>query len=116
MPPAPELAKLSRPRIYRVSPRERLFRLLDERREHPVVWLSGAPGGGKTGLVASYLEARKLNAVWYHVDPGDADPATFFYYLGLAGSRFGGKKARALPLFTDEYRRDLNGFARRWFR
>ena len=116
MPPAPELAKLSRPRIYRVSPRERLFRLLDERREHPVVWLSGAPGAGKTVLVASYLEARKLNAVWYHVDPGDADPATFFYYLGLAGGRFGGKKARALPLFTDEYRRDLNGFARRWFR
>jgi LuxR family maltose regulon positive regulatory protein len=116
MPPAPELAKLSRPRIYRVSPRERLFRLLDERREHPVVWLSGAPGAGKTVLVASYLEARKLAAVWYHVDPGDADPATFFYYLGLAAGRFGGKKAPALPLFTDEYRRDLDGFARRWFR
>jgi len=116
MPPAPELAKLSRPRIYRVSPRERLFRLLDERREHPVVWLSGAPGAGKTVLVASYLEARKLAAIWYHVDPGDTDPATFFYYLGLAGSRLGGKKARALPLFTDEYRRDLDGFARRWFR
>jgi ATP/maltotriose-dependent transcriptional regulator MalT/DNA-binding SARP family transcriptional activator len=116
MPPAPELAKLSRPRIYRVTPRERLFRLLDERREHPVVWLSGAPGAGKTVLVASYLEARKLAAVWYHVDPGDADPATFFYYLGLAAGRFGGKKAPALPLFTDEYRRDLDGFARRWFR
>ncbi len=116
MPPAPELAKLSRPRIYRVSPRERLFRLLDERREHPVLWLSGAPGGGKTVLVASYLEARKLVGIWYHVDPGDADPATFFYYLGLAGSRLGGKKLPALPLFTDEYRRDLDGFARRWFR
>ncbi|MGE5794696.1 MAG: BTAD domain-containing putative transcriptional regulator [Bacteroidota bacterium] len=116
MPPAPELAKLSRPRIYRVSPRERLFRLLDERREHPVVWLSGAPGAGKTVLVASYLEARKLPAIWYHADPGDADPATFFYYLGLAASRLGGRKARPLPLFTDEYRRDLDGFARRWFR
>src|SRR5262245_12424654 len=116
MPSAPELAKLSRPRIYRVTPRERLFRLLDERREHPVVWFSGAPGAGKTVLVASYLEARKLAAIWYHVDPGDTDPATFFYYLGLAGSRLGGKKARALPLFTEEYRRDLEGFARRWFR
>ena len=116
MPPAPELAKLSRPRVYRVSPRERLFRLLDERREHPAVWLAGAPGAGKTVLVASYLEARRLTGIWYHVDPGDADPATFFYYLGIAGSRLGGRKARALPLFTDEYRRDLDGFARRWFR
>ena len=35
---------------------------------------------------------------------------------GLAGGRLGGKKAAALPLFTDEYRRDLHGFARRWFR
>jgi len=30
-PPTPAPAKLSRPRLYRVSPRERLFRLLDER-------------------------------------------------------------------------------------
>ena len=116
MPPAPELAKLSRPRIYRVSPRERLFRLLDERREHPVVWVSGAPGAGKSALVASYVDARKLAAIWYHVDSGDADPATYFYYLGLAGAGRGAKKAPGLPLFTDEYRRDLNGFARRWFR
>ena len=67
-------------------------------------------------LVASYLEARKLVGVWFHVDPGDADPATSFYYLGLAGASLGAKKQRELPLFTDEYRRDLAGFARRWFR
>ncbi len=115
-PPTPQLAKLSRPRLYRVSPRPRLFRLLDERREHPVVWLSGGPGAGKSALLASYVEARKLPAVWYHVDAGDADPATFFYYLGLAAAGLGGKKLPALPLFTDEYRADLEGFARRWFR
>jgi ATP/maltotriose-dependent transcriptional regulator MalT/DNA-binding SARP family transcriptional activator len=115
-PPTPQLAKLSRPRLYRVSPRERLFRLLDERREHPVVWVLGGPGAGKSALVASYLEARKPPAVWYHADAGDEDPATFFYYLGLAGAGLGGKKLPALPLFTDEYRRDLVGFSRRWFR
>jgi len=114
--PTPELAKLSRPRLYRVSPRERLFRLLDERREHPIVWVSGGPGAGKSALVASYVEGRKIPAVWYHVDAGDADPATFFYYLGLAAGGRGGRKLPALPLFTDEYRRDLEGFARRWFR
>jgi ATP/maltotriose-dependent transcriptional regulator MalT/DNA-binding SARP family transcriptional activator len=114
-PPAPQLAKLSPPRLYRVSPRERLFRLLDERREHPVVWVLGGPGSGKSALVASYIEARKPPAVWYHTDAGDEDPATFFYYLGLAGAGLG-KKPAALPLFTDEYRRDLVGFSRRWFR
>jgi hypothetical protein len=33
MPPAPELAKLARPRLYRVTARERLFRALDGLRE-----------------------------------------------------------------------------------
>jgi ATP/maltotriose-dependent transcriptional regulator MalT len=114
-PPAP-LAKLTRPRLYRVSPRERLFRLLDERREHPALWITGAPGAGKSALLASYLDARRLAAIWYNVDATDRDPATFFYFLGLAAAPLGGPKAPPLPLFTDEYRRDLTGFARRWFR
>jgi ATP/maltotriose-dependent transcriptional regulator MalT len=61
--PAP-LAKLTRPRLYRVSPRERLFRLLDERREHPALWITGAPGAGKSALLASYLDARRLETIW----------------------------------------------------
>jgi LuxR family maltose regulon positive regulatory protein len=113
---APELAKLTRPRLFRVGPRERLFRLLDELREQPAVWITGAPGAGKSALVASYLDARRLPAIWYNVDAGDRDPATFFYYLGLAAESQRGAKAPRLPLFTDEYRRDLAGFARRWFR
>jgi ATP/maltotriose-dependent transcriptional regulator MalT/DNA-binding SARP family transcriptional activator len=113
--PAP-LAKLTRPRLYRVGPRERLFRLLDERREHPALWITGAPGAGKSALLASYLDARRIDAIWYNVDAADRDPATFFYFLGLAAAQHAGPKAPPLPLFTDEYRRDLIGFGRRWFR
>ena len=79
------LAKLSRPRLYDALPRNRLFRLLDEARPS-VIWVAAPPGAGKTTLVASYLESRKLPGIWYQVDSGDADPATFFYYLGLAAS------------------------------
>jgi LuxR family maltose regulon positive regulatory protein len=115
------LAKLSRPRLGKVLARQRLFDTLDRMRESPVVWVAAQPGAGKTTLLASYLEARKLSCIWYQVDAGDADPASFFYHLGLAAQnikRKGGKAASQapLPLFTPEYRADLPGFSRRYFR
>ena len=99
-----------------MTARERLFRALDGLRErHPMAWVTGAPGAGKSALVASWLEARQLASVWYHIDPGDADPGTFFHYLGLAAPA-GGRNVPPLPPYAEEYRRDHAGFTRRWFR
>lgn len=109
------LAKLSRPRLYDAVPRERLFLQLDGLRSHPVVWIAAPPGAGKTTLVASWLESRKLPGIWYQIDSGDADWATFFYYMGLA-ARPWQHRHRPLPLFTPEFLGELSGFARRWFR
>ena len=74
--PPVTLAKFSRPRLYNVQKRERLFRLLDERRSHPIIWIAGPPGSGKSTLIASYIDARKIPGMWFQADPGDADPAT----------------------------------------
>jgi DNA-binding SARP family transcriptional activator len=99
-------------------PRERLFSLLDERRRHPAIWISAPPGAGKTTLVGSWLESRKLTGIWYQVDAGDADPASFFYYLGLAEQALPRRRRGLdpLPLLTPEYLPDRAGFARRFFR
>lgn len=113
------LAKLTRPRLHEVLARPRLFAQLDEVAERPVVWLAASPGAGKTTLLASYLESRQRRGIWYQVDPGDADPASFVYHLGIAaraldrGGRGGGPE---LPLLAPEHGGDLEGFARRFFR
>ena len=110
------LAKLTRPRLYDALPRPRLFSLIDEAAKRPIVWLCAPPGSGKSTLIASFLEARNLQYVWYQADMGDTDPATFVHYMRTAAQQVAGKAAAALPAFTPEPQQDLARFARSFFR
>jgi len=112
---ATPLAKITRTVPSGVIQRERLFRRLDQGRHRPVIWISGPAGSGKTTLASSYIEARGLRCLWYQVDAGDADLATFFHYLGLAGKKASPRSRRPLPALTPEYLLGVPEFSRNFF-
>jgi len=109
------LTKITCPAPRGVMERARLFRRLDAGRRHPLVWVSGPAGSGKTTLVSSYLERRPLSTRWYQLDAGDADPATFFHYLGLAVDKAAPRRGAPLPHLTPEYLLGVPAFARGFF-
>ena len=108
-------SKITRPAVSGIFERDRVFRLIDAGRSKPVLWVSGPAGSGKTTLVASYLDARNLPCIWYLVDEGDADLATFFYYMGRAVQQESVRAGKNLPLLTPEYFQGIRTFTRRYF-
>src|SRR4030065_798662 len=112
---APPIAKVPPPVSSGYYPRQRLYRLLDKARKAPVLWITGPPGCGKTALVSGYIESRRLPCLWYKIDEADADPATFFYYLGLAAGKAAPRKRKLLPLLPPERMPGLSVCAQRYF-
>ncbi|MGZ9135512.1 MAG: AAA family ATPase, partial [Candidatus Deferrimicrobiaceae bacterium] len=109
------IVKIGRPVLVGHLPRERLFRKLDDLRQHPIIWVSGPAGSGKSTLISAYLEARKIPCLWYRVDKEDADIATFFRYLALAAQKAAPRKKKPLPVFSPEYLPGISRFAGRYF-
>lgn len=109
------IAKIVRPKLSGIFGRDRLFRLLDKGMRKPVVWVSAPAGSGKTTLVASYLDSRKVPCLWYQVDEGEGDIASFFYFMGVAAKKAAPRHRKPLPLLTPEYLQGIPVFTRRYF-
>jgi DNA-binding SARP family transcriptional activator len=80
-----------------------------------VIWITGPAGSGKTTLVSSYIDANKLPCLWYQVDEGDSDIASFFYYMGLAAKKAVPGRRKPMPLLTPEYLLGIPTFTLRFF-
>jgi ATP/maltotriose-dependent transcriptional regulator MalT/DNA-binding SARP family transcriptional activator len=110
------LTKLTPPQVGDIVVNDRLYHLAAESLQKPLTWVSAPAGSGKTKLVSGYLKQRKANILWYQIDGSDNDPASFFYFLGIAASDLVTKgKKFPYPLFTPEYTFGLNTFSQRFF-
>ena len=107
--------KVTPPNLTDVFPRKKVFDLLEGSGKRPIIWVSGPPGSGKTTLIGSYIERLKEPCLWFNLDEGDADPATLFYYLGLAANRAVPRSRKPLPVLTPEYLSGIATFTRRFF-
>ena len=94
--------------------RERVFRKLDDS-DARTIWITAPAGSGKTALASSWVQARGLTCLWFQLDAGDADPATFFHYLILAGLHRAGRKRVHFTALTPEYLPGIELYARRFF-
>lgn len=111
------IPKIIPPSSVRLYSRLRLFELFDRCRERgSLIWVSAPAGSGKTSLATSYIAARKLQTLWYQVDAGDGDIASFFFYLGLATRRIAPQHEQPMPVLKSEYLADLPTFSQNYFR
>jgi LuxR family transcriptional regulator, maltose regulon positive regulatory protein len=109
------MSKISRPLQKGVCLRHRLFKKLNSLCHLPVIWISAPAGSGKTTLVSSYINHRKKPCLWYQLDSGDEDLATFFYYMGQAIRKAAPDFRNPMPPLTPEYLRGFTTFAVRYF-
>ncbi len=95
--------------------RNRVFEALDIASEQAAVWVNGPPGAGKSWALASYLEARNFNPLWYLLDKRDNDPVFFFQNLGQAIEELAGHGKQTFSCHLASSDDDIDSFAHRFF-
>lgn len=112
-------AKIQPPRMGdRIYPCQRLFNQMETLLKQGHLWISGAPGAGKTILATQFLSRGTTPAAWYKLDSLDTDPVSFFSLFPQAFSfaRSIPSTTFSLPKLSPEDMLGLPNFARSFFR
>jgi ATP/maltotriose-dependent transcriptional regulator MalT len=100
--------------------RTRLSSILDSAPPRGVIWMAAPPGAGKSSLAAGWMKTRHAvdaaGALWYQIDDNDSDPVGFFSHFRQVAGNGLGLDIQTLPRLTPDAQRELQPFARRWFK
>ncbi len=107
--------KTRRPFVCHHVPRTDLFAQLTKVTTVPVTAVIAPPGFGKTTLVSSYIESLPNMSLWYCVDEGDADLASFFHYFGQGVKEIAATRRAPIPDYQATDALNVKAFARRYF-
>jgi len=108
--------KICRPLVHHHVLRTQLLEQLANTSTMPVIAVLAPPGYGKTTFVSSYIESVACDdSIWYCVDEGDADLASFFHYFSRAVREATAKRRKTIPQYQAEDAMNVKGFARRYF-
>ncbi|MFW6332925.1 MAG: hypothetical protein ACOC23_06450 [Thermodesulfobacteriota bacterium] len=66
-------------------------------------------------MVNSFLENGNCPCLWYSMDEGDSDIASFFYYMRLAAKAYLTAEAVLPPTLTPDYFPNVSVYAKRFF-
>ncbi len=109
--------KLVAPPGSRIVLRTRVVSAVDRALRGGICWIAAPAGYGKTSAVLDYLRRKRTRVIWYRIDEGDQDIASFFHYLSMVvGASRLKTRAPPLPVFGPEYADQAADFARRFFR
>ncbi|MGH8235742.1 MAG: hypothetical protein ACREXP_01820 [Steroidobacteraceae bacterium] len=89
------------------------MKAIDRALRNGICWIAAPAGYGKTTAMLDYLQKKPTTHLWYRVDEGDQDVASFFHHIG---SLLPARAASLLPVFGSEYADQPAEFARRFFR
>lgn len=105
--------KLVAPRTQRIVRRARVVLAIDRALRDGICWIAAPAGYGKTTAMLDYLQKKPAAHVWYRIDEGDQDIASFFHHIG---DSLPASAVRHLPVFGPEYADQPEEFTRRFFR
>ena len=107
--------KFRRPVLHHYVPRTAILEQLASSSNKPATAVLAPPGYGKTTLISNYTESFQGTSIWYSIDDGDADLASFFHHFSHAIQSATTKGCKSLPNYQVTDGINTKAFARQFF-